>query len=71
MADKNCSAFELGRACAIIVSAYRNDSEFRDAFVDSIGSALSDTLRDYKPVTDRPLAIYIADRVIGIDYEKG
>lgn len=60
---------EIAHACEILVSAYKTDADFREAFVASIDAARRDSLRNCpdESIGHRELAEMIAERLMDIE----
>lgn len=56
---------ELANACALVVKAYKTDSDFKDAFIASTETAVKEIRGEN--LSNREIAVYVSERILGID----
>ena len=56
---------ELANACALVVEAYKTDADFKDAFIASTETAVREMRGEN--LNDHDVAVYVSERILGID----
>ena len=56
---------ELAKACALVVEAYKTDTDFKAAFTASAETAVKEMRGEN--LSNREIAVYVSERILGID----